>query len=234
MSTFAGGAPPPLERRRAPLRITVRAVLWRTRFLVAALFVGVAASVAADAARPAPPPTVPVAVAAHVLAAGSVLRADDVAVVRMPVALVPDGAPTSPAAVVGGSIAVPVAAGMPLAAGVLVPDDLAGPDGTVVAAVRLADPAVASLLGTGMRVDVLAATAEGGRGKVVAERALVLPAPAAPGSAAGSTSGGGGLAGVTGATADDDQPLLLAVRPDEVADLAAASAGALLSAVVVP
>jgi len=230
MSTFAD-APPPLERRRAPLGITVRAVLWRTRFLAAAVFVGVAASVAADAARPAPPPTVPVAVAAHVLAAGSVLRADDVAVVRMPVALVPHGAPTTRAAVVGGSIAVPVAAGMPLADGVMVPDDLAGPDGTVVAAVRLADPAVASLLATGMRVDVLAATAEGGRGKVVADRALVLPAPAAPGRDGATTVGG--ITGVTG-SASDDRPVLLAVRPGEVADLAAASAGALLSAVVVP
>jgi len=232
MSTFAG-APPPLDRRRAPLRIMVRAVLWRTRFLVAAVFVGVAASVAADAARPEPPPTEPVAVAARVLAAGSVLRSEDVAVVRMPAALVPDGAPTNPAAVVGGSVAVPVAAGMPLVAGVLVPDDLAGPDGTVVAAVRLADPAVASLLSPGMRVDVLAATAEGGRGKVVAERALVLPTPAAPGGDGATTVGR--IAGATGsASDDDDRPVLLAVRPDEVADLAAASAGALLSAVVVP
>ena len=89
---------------------------------------------------------------------------------------------------VGSSTAVPLAAGGPLVPGVLADDEVRGPPGTVVATVRFADPAVAGLLSPGMHVDVLAATAEGGPGGVVARRALVLPVarqPRATGGAAG-------------------------------------------------
>ena len=114
-------------------------------------------------------------VAAHALAAGTALTSTDVRLVRWPVDVVPDGTLTDPASAVDASTAVPLAAGTPVLPGLLVDDGVRGPPGTVVATVRFADPAVARLLTPGMRVDVLAATAEGGPGGVVATRALVLP-----------------------------------------------------------
>jgi hypothetical protein len=91
--------------------------------------------------------------------------------------------------------------------------------------VRFADPAVAGLLSPGVRVDVLAATAEGGPGGVVATRALVLPVNRPDSS--------GGALGL-GRSDDASVPVLLAVLPSEAPGLAGAAASALLSAVVVP
>ncbi|WP_123372764.1 SAF domain-containing protein [Cellulomonas sp. PhB150] len=217
--------PPPLARRRAPFPVIVRALLWRWRALVVGLCLAVVVSAAIDALRPPPPESVAVVVAARPVAAGAVLSARDLRLVRVPVAYAPAEAAREAAPLVGSSTAVPLTAGTPLVPGVVVPDDLSGPPGTVVAAVRLSDPAVAALLGAGMRVDVLAATPEGDTGTVVASRALVLPSPAR------DTAAGGPFAV---ASDDESLPVLLAVAPDEVDDLAAASASALLSAVVVP
>lgn len=203
----------------------VRATLWRTRFLVVALCLAVVASSAIDALRPEPPATVAVVVAARALAAGAVLDAADVRTAQAPLDSAPELAARRQAEVLGSSTAVPLTAGTPLVPGVLAPDDLAGPPGTVVAAVRLADPAVAELLAAGMRVDVLAATPEGERGTVVASRALVLPSPPRAEATGGPFSVASG---------DESMPVLLAVAPDEVDELAAAAASAVLSAVVVP
>jgi pilus assembly protein CpaB len=224
VSSFAAG-PRPLDRRRPPLSVTARALLWRGRFLVVAICLGVVASSVVDELRPDPPATVAVVVVARALPAGTTLRSVDLRTIRVPVDAAPDRAARSPAALVGSSTAVPLTAGTPLVPGLMVPDDLAGPPGTVVAAVRLADPAVSSMLASGMRVDVLAATPEGANGTVVASRALVLPSPGRDRVAAGPLDVGG---------EDESRPVLLAVAPDEVDELAAASASALLSAVVVP
>jgi len=200
-------------------------MLWRWRALVVGLCLAVVVSSAIDAVRPPPPESVPVVVAARPIAAGTVLAARDLRVELIPVALAPVHAARAAAPLVGSSTAVPLTAGTPLVPGVVVPDDLSGPPGTVVAAVRLADPAMASLLAAGMRVDVLAATPEAKTSAVVAARALVLPTPAREAAAGGPFA----------VAADDESlPVLLAVAPDEVDDLAAASASALLSAAVVP
>jgi len=205
--------------------VLVRATLWRTRFLIVALCLAVAASSAVDALRPEPPATVAVVVAARAVSAGSVLGAADLRAVRVPLDVAPDRAASNPADMLGSSTAVPLTPGTPLVPGVLAPDDLAGPPGSVVAAVRLADPAVTALLAAGMRVDVLAATPEGERGTVVASRALVLPSPSR------AEADGGPFSVASG---DESMPVLLAVAPDEVDELAAAAASAVLSAVVVP
>jgi hypothetical protein len=127
--------------------------------------------------------------------------------------------------VVGSAAAVPLAAGVPVLTGLLADDEVRGPPGTVVATVRFADPAVAGLLSPGVRVDVLAATPEGGPGGVVATRALVLPV-------AHRDTPGGALG--IGGSGDGSVPVLLAVSPAEAPALAGAAASALLSAVVVP
>ncbi|WP_456846094.1 SAF domain-containing protein [Cellulomonas sp. P5_C6] len=219
------GRPPPLSRHRRPLALALRIGLWRARFLVAAVCLGIAAGCTAQALRPPDPPTSALVVAAREIPAGTTLTSADVRVVRVPVALAPDGAVTDPGSVVGASAAVPLAAGVPVLAGLLAADDVRGPPGTVVATVRLADPAVAGLLSPGVRVDVLAATAEGGPGTVVATRALVLPV-------AHRAAGAGALG--LGGSGDTSVPVLLAVAPAEAPALAGAAASALLSAVVVP
>ncbi|MBT0992944.1 flagellar biosynthesis protein FlgA [Cellulomonas sp. DKR-3] len=215
--------PPALARRRRSPRTAWRGWLWRWRFVVAALGVAVTASAVLQELRPEPPRTTRVVVAARDLPAGTTIAAADLRVARVPgelgLAVVTD----EPATLVGQATAVPVPAGLPVVPGLLATGDVAGPEGTVVAAVRLADPAVAALLAPGTRVDVLAATPESA-GVVVARRALVLPVPAVP-DAAGWDVGAG---------AAEAPPVLVAVTPDEATDLAGAAASSVLSAVVVP
>lgn len=220
------GRPAPLPHRRRPFALALRATLWRTRFAVGAVFLGLAAASTVQALRPAGPPTAPVLVAARPIEAGTRLTSADVRVVRFPVSVVPDGALADADAVADTAAAVPLAAGAPVLPGLLADDEVRGPPGTVVATVRFADPAVAGLLSPGMRVDVLAATPEGGPGGVVATRALVLPVArrASPEQSALELGGSG----------DDSVPVLLAVSPDEAPALAGAAASSLLSAVVVP
>ena len=220
------GRPPPLPHRRRPFPLALRATLWRARFAVGAVGGSAGRSAWTVQAAASPRNTAPVLVAAHALAAGTALTTADVRVAQFPVAVVPDGALTDPSAVDETSAAVPITAGSPVVPGLLADDEVRGPPGTVVATVRFADPAVAGLLSPGMRVDVLAATPEGGPGGVVATRALVLPVA----RRTASTQSALGLGGA----GDDSVPVLLAVSPDEAPALAGAAASALLSAVVVP
>lgn len=195
----------------------MRVLLWRARLPVAALLLGLACAVVVTELRPAPAQTSPVTVAADPLIAGHVLVASDLRRADMPSALVPSGAPTAAEPLVGQTLAVGVPAGLPLVDGVLVHDLVTGPPGTVVAAVRLADPAIASLLAAGTRIDVLAAADDGGTGRALARGALVLASP-----------------GRTGHEAEDTSPpVLIAVDPAEAAALAGAGPSALLSAVIV-
>lgn len=219
------GRPPPLPHRRRPWQVTLRSALWRARFAVAAALLGVAAACTAQSLRPPDPPTSAVVVAAREIPAGTTLTSADVRVSRFPRSVAPDGAVADPADVVGSAAAVPLAVGVPVLSGLLADDEVRGPPGTVVATVRFADPAVAGLLSPGVRVDVLAATPEGGPGGVVATRALVLPVA--------RQDGPGGALGL-GGSGDASVPVLLAVSPTEAPALAGAAASALLSAVVVP
>jgi pilus assembly protein CpaB len=168
------------------------------------------------------PPTVPVAVAAADLPAGTVLTAGDLATVSLPADAAPAGAADDPAQLTGQVLAAPVRAGEAVTDVRLVGPGLWSqvPDGLVAAPVRLADLAVATLLRAGDRVDVLAAAGDGVTvsAEVVADGALVLTVPAAatgddavPGAANGS-----GL-------------LVLAVTPETAQRLAAAGAGGTLT-----
>lgn len=219
------GRPPPLPHRRRPWPVAARTALWRLRFVVAAALLGVAAACTVQSLRPPDPPTSAVVVAAREIPAGTTLTSADVRVARFPRSVAPAGAVADVADVVGAAAAVPLAVGVPVLAGLLADDEVHGPPGTVVATVRFADPAVAGLLSPGVRVDVLAATPEGGPGAVVATRALVLPV-------ARQEASGGALG--LGGSGDASVPVLLAVSPAEAPALAGAAASALLSAVVVP
>lgn len=198
---------------------------WRWRFVVAALCLGAATGAAVDALRPSPPAGVDVLVAARDLPAGLELTAADVKVATVPDETVVGAARASDEAraeLVGHTTAVAVPAGMPLVPQLLAGTQLVGPPGTVVAAVRLADDALATLLAPGDHVDLLAAPAEGGAGVTLARRALVLPSP--------PLSDGGGLWGPSTA---NRVPLLVAVQPGEATALAGAGTGDGVFAVVV-
>lgn len=193
---------------------------WYTARRLAAGLLLVAALVLALRPAPAPAaaagaPLVAVAVAVADLRPGTVLTDGDVTLARLPAAAVPGGASHDPAPLRGRVLAGSVRAGEPLTDVRLVGPSLTDllPPGTVAAPVRLADLAVAALVRTGDRVDVLATATGADRARVEATGALVLAvgAPADPGAGAA-----GGL-------------LLIAVDGPTAARLAAAAAAATLT-----
>jgi Flp pilus assembly protein CpaB len=207
---------PRLRRPRSPVHAARRGLA----VLLAALALFLAVRPAATPATARPPTTVPVAVAARDLPAGAVLLAGDVTVVRSPPDVVPDGVVPDAPPLVGRVLAGAVRAGEPLTDARLVGPGLTAllPAGLVAAPVRLADLAVAALVRTGDRVDVLAALPDGERAERVAAGVLVLAAPRPP-------------------TEDPDPAaglLVLAVDPATAARLAAASAMATLTVSLPP
>jgi len=194
---------PRLRRPRSPVHAARRA---------AAVLLAVVALVLAvrPAPEPAPPPAaVPVTVATGDLPPGTVLTADHLAVARLPPESAPGGALPEPGPLIGRVLAAGVRAHEPLTDVRLVGPGLTAllPAGQVAAPVRLADLAVAGLVRTGDRVDVLATAPESATAEVVAAAALVL---SATGPSAGETDPSAGL-------------LLLAVDDATAARLAAAA-----------
>jgi Flp pilus assembly protein CpaB len=147
------------------------------RRLVAGALVLLAAALAL-LPHPAASPTVPMLVAAHDLAPGSILTAADVRVARVPGAL-------RPAAALGAADEVSgrVLAGTATTGEAITGARLVGPENTrlttadrdaVAVPVRLADPAVADLLVPGTRVDVVTADPHGTAGALLATDAIVV------------------------------------------------------------
>ena len=200
------------RRPRSPLHLARR---------IAAVLLAAAALVLA--LRPPPalpadprPAGVGVAGAASDLPAGTVLAPAQLAVAQLPPAAVPSGTASDPASLVGRVLAGSVRAGEPLTDVRLVGAGLTRllPEGQVAAPVRLADLAVAALVHTGDRVDVLATPHDAARADVVVADALVLATDGRPREAAADS--GGGL-------------LLLAVDSTTAGRLAAAAASATLT-----
>jgi hypothetical protein len=145
-----GGTRPRLGADLTPARVLLRR---HPRALAAGLAaLAVLLGVTAVGTRPA---GVPVLVASGWLPSGTRLSPADLLVVSLPTADVPHDALAVPGAALGQLLAGPVDAGEPLTrARLLQRGGL--PAGAVLAPVRLADPAVAALLTTGERVDLLA------------------------------------------------------------------------------
>jgi Flp pilus assembly protein CpaB len=132
------------------------------------------------AVAPDPPPSALAAVAARDLAAGARLSAADVRTVRVDRALMPTSGALAEEAAVGAVLAAPLRAGQVLTdRSVVGPSLLAGyPSGTVAAAIRLGDAAIAALLHTGDHIDVYAAVAEVGQpAALVAADVAVIAVP---------------------------------------------------------
>ena len=162
------------------------------------------------ALRPSPalpadprPATVGVTVAASDLPAGTVLSRAQLTVAQLPPAVVPAGTAPGPAPLVGRVLAGSVRAGEPLTDVRLVGTGLTRllPEGQVAAPIRLADLAVAALVHTGDRVDVLATPHDAARADVVAADALVLATDGRPRDPSADPGGGLLLLAVDGATA---------------------------------
>ena len=127
------------------------------------------------------PDVVAVAVSARDLPAGTVLTSGDLGVAELPVAAAPAGTVADPAQLVRRVLAGSVRAGEPITDARLVGPGLTAllPDGQVAAPVRLADLAVAALVRTGDRIDVLASPPDATAAEVVVGGALVLAATGA-------------------------------------------------------
>lgn len=182
-------------------------------------------------------------VADRAVAAGTSLTSADVRTVTGPPDSIPPDALRDEHDAVGRTVAVNVTPGTVLSTPVLSTDLAAqAPPGTVIAAVRLAEPALAVLLEPGMRVDLLApataspstdASSEGfGQpvpGTYLARGAVVQPVPRS-----GSATEDGGVLSLGAAESGETTDLVLvAVSPDEAASLANMAGWSAISAVLV-
>jgi Flp pilus assembly protein CpaB len=206
----------PAGRRERVRRALRRTVLARRRPLAAAS-AGVAVLAGLHAVRPAPAPTVPVRVASHDLASGTVLAADDLVTRRYPADAAPPG---SAGNAVGRTLAAPVRAGEPVTDVRLVaPSLVTGYPGRVALPVRLADADAAALLRVGDRVSLVAADPRRGTAAYVAVDVPVLALPRSDSDAPDAAQLSGRL-------------VVVGTYPSDVDRVAGAAATDLLSVVI--
>ena len=193
---------------RDDVLLTVR----RHRAVLAAGLTAAAVATALPVLAPEPARTFAVVAATHDLVPGRPLTTADLTTVAL--TALPDGALTTVGDVVGRAVAGPVRAGEALTDVRLLGSGLVRTPGLVATPVRLADPATASLLRAGDRVDVLAAPTDGSVAEAVTVAAglEVLSVPAADNS--------------------EGALVVLAATPSAAARLAAAAVGSRLSVTV--
>lgn len=218
-------------RRRHPLSLHLRSALSRRRRLTAAVLAGLA--VALVLVRLAPPEarTVPVVTAAEPMVAGTVVSAGQLAVAAYPHAVVPEGAVSDPAELVGRTLAGPAGPGQPLTTTAVVgPGLLTGrPSGLTAVTLRIDDPGVLRHVRAGDHVDVVhlpdGAAAEErrllGRGLPVL---WVAPGPPATDAHLLSASSGAG----------EDGLLVVGARRADAAQLAGTAGAGRTTVVLVP
>ncbi|WP_410669569.1 SAF domain-containing protein [Amycolatopsis sp. cmx-4-68] len=125
-------------------------------------------------AHPASARGAPTVLAAHDLPSGATLHAADVRLADLPGDARPAGALSTLEAAHGRLLAGAVRAGEPLTDVRLATVPSRGDPGTATVPVRLADAAIAELLGPGVRVDVVAAPEPGAPASVLASGATVV------------------------------------------------------------
>ncbi|TDQ04335.1 SAF domain-containing protein [Labedaea rhizosphaerae] len=162
--------------RAVPARRLLRARTAR-RVLAASLLLLAVALALRSPGAPAGD-TSAVVVAAHDLAPGIALSASDIRVVQAPASLIPGSALRTTKSATGRTLAGAAGAGEPITEARLVGSRntvLTARDPTaVVVPVRLADPSVADLVGSGSHVDVVALDPQGTVGTVLATDAVVV------------------------------------------------------------
>jgi pilus assembly protein CpaB len=147
---------------------------------VAAVLTGV------SAAAPEGPAMISVVKARSQLPAGSVVSTADLLLDRVAASDVPDGVLTDPVALVGKTLAAPVAENQMMTPLAATDARTSVPRGHVIAPLRLADATLAGLLRPGDLIDVIAADPQAGQATVVAAGARVVTIPQAPEVGAGS------------------------------------------------
>jgi Flp pilus assembly protein CpaB len=147
---------------------------------VAAVLTGI------SAAAPEGPTMISVVKARSQLPAGSVVSTADLLLDRVAASDVPDGVLTDPVALVGKTLAAPVAENQMMTPLAATDARTSVPRGHVIAPLRLADATLAGLLRPGDLIDVIAADPQAGQATVVAGGARVVTIPQAPEEGAGS------------------------------------------------
>lgn len=199
-----------LSRARRTLR---RGVLRRRRGL-SAILVAAAVILGVRAVASPAPPAETVWVATRDLPAGHALAAGDVAEKSLPRGAAPTGVPDQQP--IGEILAAPMRAGEPVTDVRLWGEELLSAyDGRVAVPVRLPDPAAVELLEPGDTLDLWASDPQGGDTELVVTEARVMTVPPSSQEVAAS--------GLTG------RLVVMAVEPDEVADVTHASAQRFLS-----
>ena len=134
----------------------IRALLWRWRWVCAALILGllIQSTIASISAKN--PKTTEVVVAKTALNTGDELAAHNLQLMPVPTALVPEGAVTTLAEAEGQIIVAPLPAGAPIFEAQLFTSAFAGapPPGTVINAVQLDDNATLAVLRPGDKVQL--------------------------------------------------------------------------------
>lgn len=179
---------PGLPRRRSLLRDLARAASWHRRKLAVLAAVATVLMGLAAAAPPAPPTTTVLRTRAA-LAGGVLLTPEDLEVVDLPEADLPDRTVGELSDLVGRRLAAPVPRHQVLTAPALASVDAAVGVGRVLAPVRLADADVAALLEPGDLVDVIASAADGGATSTVSRSVRVVTVPAQDPDEQGTATG---------------------------------------------
>lgn len=215
-----------MRSRRRPVRAPDRSTRYRRswrevlavyRRPLAAVFAALAVAASLSALAPEHTETVPVLVAARDLPSGAVLDSGSLHLAHVADRALPPDVLDSVGAAAGQQLAIPVAAGSPVAATMLVgPGLLTGsPPGTVAVPVRPSDTETIGLLSPGQLVDVVLSQGNGYEravdSKVIAERVPVLWVPT---GSAGSWLDGGDAAGM----------VVVAASRQDSAELAGAAA----------
>ena len=114
------------------------------------------------------------------LPAGKVVSTSDLVLDRVAASDVPEAVLTDPVALVGKTLAAPVAENQMMTPLAATDARTSVPRGHVIAPLRLADATLAGLLRPGDLIDVIAADPQAGQATVVAARARVVTIPQVP------------------------------------------------------
>lgn len=214
-----------LTHLSATARRVRRRVLAHRRLLAFVLTLA-AAGIALQVVRPDPPQHATMAVAAHDLAAGTVLTPADLATVRTGPDGVPDDVVPRP---VGQRLAAPVRRGEPVTdVRVVGPDLTDGHPGLVAVPVRMPDAEMAGLLRIGDVVDLYVTDPATGRTQPVTTDTLILSLPQSDGPSS-NPSPRGKTQGVDVAGAPTGRLVIVGVAASSVEAVTSAGVGGYLT-----
>lgn len=225
------GQPRGVRKSREPGR-SARELFAKYRRLLAIGVAMLAVALSLAALAPEREETVAVLVAGRDLPAGSVLHAEDLRMVQVPVSLLPANGYGTAESIEGSRLAIPLAAGAPLLETMIIgPGLLAGsPPGTVAVPLRLNDASTATLLRAGQQVNVVLTEGNGFESAVTSQ---VLARSATILWTESSTEAGQDPMWGASGSGEDAGLVVVAAAPDVAESLAAGAQRGKLSVVLV-